>query len=126
MLFLASGLVSCGSFKYDKVEPRRPNSIAISGLHESISSHYYGEAEKIVLVNALKGTSEEVALPGCAEPVICENIVLVVCGVDGAKDYIDNENGVLLESCGGQCNFGFSDNYEECKKRCPPKQWKCN
>ena len=102
-----------------------PHEISIDSLHEGIKKHYYSEGSTIVLVNNLDGTSEEVSLPGCSKPEICGDIVLVACGVDGAIDYLNNTTGEVVANCGGQCNFGFSKEYDSCLKRCPPKEWAC-
>ncbi len=100
----------------------KPTDIPIEQLHPTIKEHYYSESPKIVLTNPSSETSEKIELPSCTSPQACGNVVLIVCGVDGVIDYINNTNGKVIESSGGRCNFGFSSKDKDCKKHCPPKK----
>jgi hypothetical protein len=99
---------------------------SVSDLHPGLQNAYYNVEPRYIRLPDV-GRGEEVLMyPQCNPPQICGNLAYISCGVDGISDYVDNTTGEIISSCGGVCHFGFSKEYEECRSRCPPREWKCN
>lgn len=97
----------------------------ISDLHPDFQSAYYGGEPQYIRL-PVDGKEELFMLPQCNPPRFCGKLANISCGVDGISDYVDNTTGEIVSSCGGMCHFGFSEEFEDCQTRCPPREWKCD